>query len=157
MRTIKLLSLGALSLVLASCASAAAPPQTSVTRVVSTTSFGMCVGYCTTELVISEGQAVLTRLPRGGRGAPSLAAPQRSSMALTASEWADIQRLAAEADFDALPDVVGCPDCADGGAEGLTVESADGAETVSIEFRADVRELQPLLDRVRAIRERLAP
>ena len=157
MRTIKLLSLGALSLALASCASAAAPQASSVTRVVSTTSFGMCVGYCMTELVLTEGQAVLTRLPRGGRGAPSLAAPQRSSMPLTASEWAEIQRLAAQADFDALPDVVGCPDCADGGAESLTVESASGAESVSIEFRADVREVQPLLDRVRQIRERLSP
>ncbi len=157
MRTLKLLSLSALTLALAACASAAAPQQANVTRVVSTTSFGMCVGYCTTELEITEGQAVLTRLARGGRGAPDSLPPQRYSMPLTASEWQEIQRLAALADFDALPDVVGCPDCADGGAEGLTVEGASGAESVSIEFRADVREVQPLLERVRAIRDRLMP
>ena len=78
-------------------------------------------------------------------------------MPLTAAEWRDIQSLAAAADFDALPDVVGCPDCADGGAEGLTVEDAEGAESVSLEFRANVREVQPLLTRVRAIRDRLMP
>lgn len=143
------------ALALTACASAPAPQQPDITRVVSTTSFGMCVGYCTTELVITEGQAVLTRLPRGGRGVPSTMAPQRSSIPLTASEWVDIQRLAAQADFDALPDVVGCPDCADGGAEGLTVEDAEGAESVSLEFGANVREVQPLLERVRAIRHRL--
>lgn len=147
------------AIALAACASgvATAPSESSVTRVVSTTSFGMCVGYCTTELVITEGRAELTRLARGGRGVPSVAAPQVSSIPLTPAEWQDIQRLAAQADFDALPDVVGCPDCADGGAEGLTVQSAGGAEGVSIEFGADVPEVQPLLDRVRAIRERLAP
>jgi len=158
MQSIKLLSLSALTLALASCASATgAAPQADVTRVVSTTSFGMCVGYCTTELAITEGQATLTRLARGGRGAPQNLPPQTYSMPLSVSEWQDIQRLAAVADFDALPDVVGCPDCADGGAEGLTVEAASGAESVSLEFRAEVRELQPLLTRVRAIRDRLTP
>jgi hypothetical protein len=157
MHLTKLLSLSALAAVLASCASAAVTQQPDITRVVSTTSFGMCVGYCTTELEITEGQAVLTRLARGGRGAPGSLPPQRYSMPLTASEWREIQSLAAAADFDALPDVVGCPDCADGGAEGLTVEDADGAESVSLEFRANVREVQPLLTRVRAIRDRLMP
>jgi len=157
MNLIKLLPLSAFALLLAACASAA-PPPASVTRVVSTTSFGMCVGYCTTRLEITEGQAVLIREARGGRGAPDPApAPQRFSMPLTQAEWLDIQRLAAAADFDALPDVVGCPDCADGGAESLTVEGPSGAESVSIEFRANVPAAQPLLERVRAIRDRLMP
>jgi hypothetical protein len=145
------------ALALAACASAPAPSAGGVTRVVSTTSFGMCVGYCTTELEITEGRAVLTRLARGGRGAPQGLPPQTHSMSLSASEWQEIQRLAAEADFDAAPDVIGCPDCADGGAEGLTVQGAGGSESVTMEFRADVRELQPLLNRVRAIRDQLTP
>lgn len=157
MQSTQVLFLSALTLVLASCASSAVPQQPDITRVVSTTSFGMCVGYCTTELEITEGQAVLTRLARGGRGAPDSLPPQRFSMQLTAAEWQEIQQLAALADFDALPDVVGCPDCADGGAEGLMVEDAEGAESVSLEFRANVREVQPLLTRVRAIRDRLMP
>jgi hypothetical protein len=145
------------ALVLAACASGPAPTA-SVTRVVSTTSFGMCVGYCTTRLEISEGQAVLIREARGGRGAPNPAqAPQRYATVLTPGEWREIQRLAANVDFDALPDTVGCPDCADGGAESLAVEGADGAESVSLEFRAAVPQAQPLLDRVRALRERLTP
>jgi hypothetical protein len=142
---------------LTACASGAAP-RAEVTRVVSTTSFGMCVGYCTTRLEITEGQAVLIREARGGRGAPEPAqTPQRYSTPLSPSEWQEIQRLAANVDFDALPDTVGCPDCADGGAEGLTVEGPGGAESVALEFRASIPQAQPLLDRVRALRERLTP
>jgi hypothetical protein len=147
----------AFALALSACASAA-PQPAGVTRVVSTTSFGMCVGYCTTRLEISEGQAVLIREARGGRGAPNPAqTPQRYSTPLTPSEWQEIQRLAGNVNFDALPDTVGCPDCADGGAESLTVEGSGGAESVSLEFRATIPQAQPLLERVRALRERLTP
>jgi hypothetical protein len=145
------------ALALSACATAPSAPSASVTRVVSTTSFGMCVGYCTTTLEISDGQAVLIREARGGRGAPQGLPDQRFTRTLSAAEWADIQRLAAQADLTAVPDVVGCPDCADGGAEGLTIESAGGAESVSLEFRADLPEAQALLQRVRALREQLTP
>jgi hypothetical protein len=147
----------ALALTLSACASSAAPP-TSVSRVVSTTSFGMCVGYCTTRLEITEGEAVLIREARGGRGAPNPSLqPRRFSTPLTANEWQEIQRLAAATDLTTVPDVVGCPDCADGGAEGLTIEGPSGAESVSLEFRAPLPAAQPLLDRVRALRDRLTP
>lgn len=143
---------------LTACANTPAPPPSApVTRILSTTSFGMCVGYCTTRLEITEGRAVLIREARGGRGAPQNLPEQRYTAQLSASEWQDLQRLAANVDFDALPETVGCPDCADGGAEGLTVEGPSGAESVSLEFRAAIPQAQPLLDRVRAIRDRLMP
>jgi hypothetical protein len=145
-----------LAFALSACASAASQPA-NVTRVVSTTSFGMCIGYCTTRLEITEGQAVLIREARGGRGGPQNLPEQRFATQLTPAEWQDIQRLAANVDFDALPPTVGCPDCADGGAEGLTVEGASSSESVSIEFRAAIPQAQPLLDRVRAVRDRLTP
>jgi hypothetical protein len=157
MRVTNFLPIAAFALSVVACASAPAAPAGEVTRVVSTTSFGMCVGYCTTRLEITEGQAVLIREARGGRGAPQNLPEQRYTAQLTSSEWQEIQRLAANVDFDALPDTVGCPDCADGGAEGLTVEGPSGAESVSLEFRASIPQAQPLLNRVRAIRDRLMP
>lgn len=157
MRVTNFLPIAAFSLSVVACASAPAAPSGEVTRVVSTTSFGMCVGYCTTRLEITEGQAVLIREARGGRGAPQNLPEQRYATQLTPAEWQEIQRLAADVDFDALPDTVGCPDCADGGAEGLTVQGPSGAESVSLEFRASIPQAQPLLDRVRAIRDRLTP
>ena len=157
MRMTNFLPIAAFALSVAACASAPAAPAGEVTRIVSTTSFGMCVGYCTTRLEITEGQAVLIREARGGRGAPQNLPEQRYAAQLTPAEWQEIQRLASNVDFDALPDTVGCPDCADGGAEGLTVESPGSAESVSLEFRASIPQAQPLLERVRAIRDRLMP
>lgn len=127
----------------------------SVTQVVSTTSFGMCMGYCKTRLEISPGQAVLVREP-GGRGAPTLPV-ERKTATLTPEEWQEIARLAAAAKIDGLPEVIGCPDCADGGAESLSIVGSGRNKTITFDHGADIKEAQPLLDRVRAIRTRMLP
>lgn len=158
MSSIKILVASFCAVALAACANSIAAPSSGVTRIVSTTAFGMCVGYCTTRLEISAGQAVLIREARAGRGGGGpVRDTQRFTAQLTLGEWQEIQRLAAAADLDALPDVVGCPDCADGGAEGLTIEGPAGSESVSFEFGARLAPAQPLLDRVRAPRARLMP
>lgn len=126
-----------------------------VTQVVSTTSFGMCMGYCKTRLELSGGKAVLVREP-GGRGAPTLPV-ERKEEALNAQEWEEIARLATAAKIDGLPDVIGCPDCADGGAESLSIVGAGRSKTITFEHGAKVDEAQALLDRVRAIRARMTP
>ena len=128
----------------------------SVRQVVSTTSFGMCAGYCSTRLEISEGQAILVRSSHGGRGAEELP-EQRFTKALTPSEWQEIAHLAENTKLDGLPPVVGCPDCADGGAESLMIEGSAGAKTISFEHGATIEQAQPLLERVRALRAAMTP
>ena len=127
----------------------------SVRQVVSTTSFGMCMGYCKTRLEISAGQAVLVREPwgRGDRNLPV----DRTTAALDAQEWQEIARLAAAAKIDGLPAVIGCPDCADGGAESLSIVGPGRNKTISFDHGAKIAEAQPLLDRVRALRARMLP
>jgi hypothetical protein len=155
MKSLMRLGLSAVvALTLASCGEGVGAPG--VQQVVSTTSFGMCVGYCSTRLEISEGAAVLTRTSRGGRGAQELP-DQRFTQTLTPEEWVEITRLAAAAKFDGLPPVIGCPDCADGGAESLTVIGGAAPKTVSFDHGATVEQVQPLLDRVRALRAKLTP
>jgi hypothetical protein len=99
---------------------------------------------------------VLTRTSHGGRGTQELP-EQRFTQTLTPDEWAEITRLAAAANFDGLPPVIGCPDCADGGAESLTIIGTTVPKTVSFEHGATVEQVQPLLDRVRALRAKLTP
>jgi hypothetical protein len=144
------------ALSLAGCGNGTQASSSSVRQVVSTTSFGMCVGYCSTRLEISEGQAILERTAHGGRGGQDLPA-QRFTAVLSEGEWQEIARLAQEAKLDGLPAVIGCPDCADGGAESLTIVRAGGTKTVSFDHGAAVKEALPLLDRVRALRMRLMP
>ena len=139
---------------LAACDNGTTAPN-GVTQVVSTTSFGMCMGYCKTRLEITQGEAVLVREP-GGRGGTTLPV-QRFTATLEAGEWQEIARLAEAAKFDDLPAVIGCPDCADGGAESLSVTGPGGSKTVSFDHGAKVEALQPLLERVRELRLGLTP
>lgn len=146
---------GLLAAALAACTTDA-PQQAPVRQVVSTTSFGMCVGYCSTRLELSEAGAVLTRSARGGRGGGANLPDQRFTAALTASEWTEIAQLARNSNLSGLPDTIGCPDCADGGAESLTIAGAT-ERTITFEHGARIEEAQPLLERVRALRTRLTP
>jgi hypothetical protein len=148
------LAAGVLALALGACMTDA-PAPSGVRQVVSTTSFGMCVGYCSTRLEISPAGAVLTRSSRGGRGGATLP-DQRFEAPLSAGEWQEISQLAANARISALPDTIGCPDCADGGAESLTIAGAS-ERTITFEHGATIAEAQLLLERVRALRERLTP
>ena len=149
------LAAGLLAAALSACTTAPVPEQAQVRQVVSTTSFGMCVGYCSTRLELSEAGAVLTRSSRGGRGGASLP-DQRFAAPLSAGEWQEIAQLAANARIAALPDTIGCPDCADGGAESLTISGAQ-ERTITFEHGATIAQAQPLLERVRAMRTRLTP
>lgn len=147
------LALGALSL--ATACSGGTGATSNVERIVSTTSFGMCMGYCRTSLEITKGEAVLTREP-GGRGAPTLQ-PQRLTVKLTDTEWQLLSTLAESASYDGLPETIGCPDCADGGAESLAVIRGGKEHKVTFDHGADIKPLQPLLARVRELRTRLMP
>ncbi len=147
--------LPAVALILSACTSTT-PTNADVRQVVSTTSFGMCVGYCSTRLEISDGQAVLTRSARGGRGGANLP-DQRFTAALQPNEWQEIAQLAASTSLNGLPDTIGCPDCADGGAETLSIVNSDTPRTITFDHGATIPQAQPLLDRVRAIRTRMTP
>lgn len=147
----------AAALLLAACASAPEETRSDVRQIVSTTSFGMCVGYCTTRLEISPGRAVLIRQARGGRGAPQNLPDQRYAAVLTPEEWDAFQQAAANTDLSGLPGTIGCPDCADGGAESLTITGSGQPQTISFEYNAPIAQAAPLLERVRSLRARLTP
>jgi hypothetical protein len=154
----KILIIIASSLALSACDTTATQPgpaTSPVTRIVSTTSFGMCSGYCRTRLELTETQFVLIREP-GGRGAPNLPV-QRFTATPAAGEWQQLATLAASTGLAGLPETIGCPDCADGGAESMAISSTGGEKKVTFDHGADIRELQPLLTRVRDIRTSLAP
>lgn len=151
-RAATLALVGALAL---SACDTTAERESAVTRIVSTTSFGMCSGYCRTRIEVTPAQVVLIREP-GGRGAPNLPV-QSFSRPMAPGEWQQLQAAAASARFAGLPETIGCPDCADGGAESLAITGTGGEKKVTFDHGADIRELQPLLTRVRDMRTSLSP
>ena len=147
-RTLFLL-LGAVLAGSAACTSVA-PGADGVSTIRTTTSFGFCLGYCRTILeVTAEGMVFIeepTRqadLPRVVRTAP-----------ISAEEWRGLVEAVDRAALEALPPTVGCPDCADGGAESVEVIATDWRDQVTFEFDASLPQLQPLLSRLRPLRER---
>lgn len=92
----------------------------------SGTSFGMCVGYCSTELVIRDDVASFTRTSRS----PSQYPAQAQSVSLTEAEAEALRAAVASSSLLLLKNVYGCPDCADGGAEWLEI----GGRKVTLEY-----------------------
>jgi hypothetical protein len=120
-----------------------------VTAIRTTTSSGFCLGYCLATLeVTASGMTLLEESPRGGLP------PVRRTAEISTSEWRQLTVSVSRASFEALPATVGCPDCADGGAESLEVISRDWQDGVTFELGAAMPQLQPLLEMMRSLRGR---
>ena len=136
-----------LSLLLATSGCAAlrpSAPAASLPAVEWGSSFGMCVGYCSSRLVVApDGTATLTET--GTRSGPI--APRVRSRALTDAERVGLAEAASASTVAA--DTLGCPDCADGGAEYVE----QGGQRVSFEYGGDAGTAAPLAAALRAVRE----
>ena len=144
------LALAALALSMSACENTNGASDVSLVE--WTSSFGFCAptSYCTTRLRVEGTEAVLTL---ESRQSPA----RRSATQLPAGEVDALRRAAAQARFEGLGPTIGCPDCADGGAETLSVTTAGRKHTVTFEFRAPVEPLEPLLGQMRALAGRLRP
>jgi hypothetical protein len=123
-------------------------PSTELVALTSVVSFGFCAPafYCASRLELSEGRAVLTYESRER-------APVVQRHDLPPGEWQGLVAALDVTRLRALSDRIGCPDCADGGAETLTVAFADGpATTVTFEYDHDVSGIEGVQARIRAIR-----
>ena len=118
----------------------------------SGSSFGMCVENCYQELSINENKAVLK--VRKIRGDDELKKYKRS---VTAQEWNDIKALIDQESFNVLPEVIGCPDCADGGAEWIEIKSFGFVKRVTFEYGQPPAQIEELVTKLRETREDLNP
>lgn len=114
------------------------------------TYFGECLGYCNDELSItSEKMIYLKTTNVKDETYPDIV----EEAAITTEDWNDLVALVDLDTFNALPDTIGCPDCADQGGE--WVEISDGRTTKRIDFElgASVAEIDRLVSRLRGLRE----
>jgi len=131
---------------------AASSPKTAETTLRTGTSFGMCVGYCWDELLVADRAVTYTR--RGWRTdepVPDLV----YTTTLSASEWEALRSLADPRLLDEVPEIVGCPDCADGGAEWVGIAGGKSQDEVTFEFGDELSALGDLLPRLRDLRLRI--
>ena len=88
------------------------------------TFFGHCGGYCTQDFVITRDKIIYTQIanPIGGGQYPKGFKPViKQEIPIKPEKWADLLRVNAYGEFQKLPNTIGCPDCADGGAEWIEV------------------------------------
>lgn len=107
------------------------------------TSFGECGGYCITEFEVSERSVQRTRRSweEGSTAFPPVRTGLEFRPGTLDSLWAQVD----VETFMALPERIGCPDCADGGAEWIELSYPSGRKSVTIELGADIPEIAGLL------------
>jgi hypothetical protein len=113
-------------------------------------SYGMCVGYCWSEVVVSQDSARFTETSRDSVRNP----PRRRALAISAAEWQRLESLAQPSKLTQVEGTHGCPDCADGGAEWVELRTNDRTIRAFYEANKDLAPIATLQAELRAIRQR---
>ena len=114
------------------------------------TSFGMCAGYCQRDYVFNGTSATLTQ--NGTRSQAQIPA-KTCQTTISQTDWNALKALANFDAFSGKPATLGCPDCADGGAEYIELQSGDRKHRVTFEFNKTIPGFEPLVDALREQRE----
>jgi hypothetical protein len=114
------------------------------------TSFGMCGGYCTTELTVD---GTLVRFRESSMDTQRYPTRTRT-LQLTQAEWDRIRTHADRATVTSVAGVHGCPDCADGGAEWVEIRTASDSVRVTFEYGRVLAPIASLQEELRALRRR---
>ena len=116
----------------------------------SGTSFGECVGYCMTELIVEGTNARFVESAHPSQAMP----PKTRVLTLSVEEAERLFGLVDVAEVQSQEGVHGCPDCADGGAEWIQIRTAGDMIRVTFDFNRTLPRIGELQAAVRALRSR---
>lgn len=136
--------------------SAGAEQRDPLTAIRSGTSFGHCAGYCHEEL---ELVGVHGRYERRAWRSPdgTTPAPKTLRTVLPQPTWVKLVRLAEQLQLTEPNEVIGCPDCADGGSEWIELQSQSGVKRkIVFEFHRYPTKAGPLGQQLASLRQTLA-
>lgn len=107
------------------------------------TDFSMCAGYCNRDVSIDS---VYTSYSCGGLTKK----PTLYKVQTTKSAWDSVKVLLNNKAFFELPATIGCPDCADGGAEWVEVKLLNGTtHKVVFEYYNEPQQLKGSIAKLR--------
>ena len=95
--------------------------ESSIIQINYGTSFGMCIGYCKKEVYIKSGNVTYKH-----SGWMDSIITKTCSDSLPQENWSSLLSGLDTKKFFDLPGTIGCPDCADGGAEYVEIETFSG-------------------------------
>ncbi|MFC2080394.1 hypothetical protein ACFLRQ_02855 [Bacteroidota bacterium] len=109
------------------------------------TSFGECLGYCKREITVSGG----ITFTKSGWDTDGLLPDSSCSMTFIRDPLPDyLDDIDLDA-FLALDETIGCPDCADGGAEWLELGFENEVKRVTFEYMNEPSELKDVIPSLR--------
>ena len=115
----------------------------------SGSSFGECGGYCWREIQITGNKVVFEARSWGDENYQD----KRLEGSITSEDWNTLVEIIDMSALLAYEDRIGCPDCADGGAEWIQIQTTDTLKKVLFEYGDSLAAIQPLLDKMRSLRE----
>lgn len=148
MKTLILASI--VALFISQCGQKTLQPEVDSTSVIirSGTSFGFCIGYCERELTLNGTSATFVI-----RGTRQQLPDKTCTGTLTADEWNALVTKASFSAFQQQPERLGCPDCADGGAEFVEIETEGKKHRVTFEAGKTIPGFESLVELLRKKRE----
>ncbi len=108
------------------------------------TSFGMCVGPCRKEMSLQNDEISFTVFYTEGRGATG-GTPKTFKEVMDVTSRNSILKNIDYESFKKLNEIVGCPDCADGGAEWVEITKGDTKHKVTFELGKAPKEIESLV------------
>jgi hypothetical protein len=106
------------------------------------TSFNNCIGYCYRTVTISDS---IIEYEKEGRNLNGELPDFHATMPIDHDYWINLQESINFDSFMQLDSIFGCPDCADGGAEWIEINTIDKKHKITFEFGKEPEKVKSLL------------
>lgn len=120
--------------------------------------FGMCTGYCLTEIEITSQKIKMIEKGSKKNGEKTIKLPNKTcERIVTKQEWSALLKAYSleSKKFQKLKERIGCPDCNDGGKEWIEIIDKKTTKKVIFEFDKKIPEINNMLIEIRKIRKSL--
>lgn len=140
-----------LSIFLFSCDDSEMLTQDNVPAIKYGTSFGMCADYCITDVEITAESIYISQY-----GWNNSVTPKSKTSSFQEKKYNQLLARVDQAKFLALDPVIGCPDCADGGAEWVEVTIGARTKKVTFGYGADIEGISEAVSELRDLTKNLS-
>lgn len=96
------------------------------------TSFGFCYGYCNEYLNITNSKIIFNKESWGDN---TLFPKVEKTIDIDLNDWELLNNKINFKNFSTLQETIGCPDCADGGAEWIEIQSGERTHKITFEYQ----------------------
>ena len=128
------------------------PSKATVIEIKTGTSFGECGGYCKMEFVINSKNIIYIKSSWDNSSYPEV----KKEILISSDEWNSLVGNLDVKKFNLLPERIGCPDCADGGAEWIEISDGKATKKVTFEYGASISGIDPFVKKLREIRKNVS-